>query len=295
MMIVMRHRLLRRLASIFIALMVSLIVSYYLSMSHEYLIPVSALFVMLTSIGNPVYQGVKRFLFLMLIIIALSYLLPPHQMVYQRIYDVSIGAVIGILVNLLVLPRRADSEFRVAMVPVLKSYQIYFNSIIGVIFNRSIEAEQKIKNSQGQLEYQIQQLPSWVNETGFDHRLKKGYQYFLLKTQYIAKILFAMHHAARATFDKETLTTTHDDFYTCVAKINEFFTALITVFELKKLNEGVDDFEQQLRKLDNQFQTMLPINLELLDMENDLVCFYELIYGLNDLRSSLIKLGQALR
>lgn len=295
MMLVIRHSFLRRFASMVAAISIAMIVSHYFALTHEYLVLVTTIFVMLTAVGNPIYQGVKRFLFIIVIVVILSFLLPPHRMVYERVYDVSLGAIIGILANLIVFPRRADSEFRAAMVPVLKTYQLYFDTIVDSVFNRNKNLMTKVATTQAILEYQLQQLPTWVYERGFDIHLKKGYQFFLLKAQHIAKILFAMHHAARYEFDKELLTMMRKPFYQCVEKISGFFNALITVFELQKLKEGVDDFEQQLHDLDKLFRDYLPANLELSEMSDDEVYFYELIYALNDLRTALIKLGQALR
>lgn len=282
----------RRIISLVTAVLVSFIVEYYYSMSHDYLIPITAVFVMLTPIGNLIYHSIKRYVLIVVIVAALSFVFPPHHLIYTRLYDASIGAVIGIVINLLILPRRADDEFRKIILPILKTYEAYFSVVIDSVFEKDIVTLENIKQK---MEYELQQLPDWVYERGFDIGLKRGHQYFVMKLHHVAEILFSMHHATRTPFDEELRTEMHDSMYVCAEKIKFFFKAFITVFELKKLTEGVEDFEQDLHDLDARFQTLIPVNLEVLDMSNEDVAFYALIYGLNDLRKALIKLGQALR
>jgi hypothetical protein len=282
----------RQIISISFALVVGLIVEYFFSMAHDYIIPVTAVFVMLTSVGNPVFQGLKRFVLIALLIIALSLILPPHHMLYSRIYDACLGAIIGIASNLCILPRKADSEFRAALIPILSAYQSYFSAIIDSIFEKD---EHTLEIKKINIELKLQQIPAWVYESGFDLGLQKGHQYFLMKVQQIAGILFAMHHSARCQFDEEVRTVMREPTYICAEKIKIFFSALITVFELRKIKEGVEDFEQQLHELDVKFQSLVPETPELLDMSREDVSFYAIIYALNDLRKALIKLGQALR
>lgn len=282
----------RRITSVLFALLSSLIVEHYYAMSHDYLIPITTIFVMLTPIGNLIYQSIKHYLYMIILVTVVSFILPPHHMIYTRIYDASIGAVIGIVVNMIVLPRRADSEFRRIVLPILNTYQKYFSLLIYSVFEKDIVS---LENQKQQIEVLLQTLPEWVYAKGFDSGLKRGHQYFVMKLHHIAEILFSLQHASRTSFDSEIKTEMRDLVYVCADKIKYFFTAFITVFELKKLTEGVEDFEQDLHELDAKFQTLVPVNLELLDMSNEDVAFYSIIYALNDLRKALIKLGQALR
>jgi hypothetical protein len=287
-----KNDVVRRMLSIGGAFVVACVVEYFFSMSHDYLIPIAAIFVMLTPIGNLVYQGVMRFFLLVVIIVLLSLILPPHQMLYTRVYDASLGAVIGIASNLFVFPRQVDSEFRAAVLPMLKAYKAYFAAIIDSVFEKD---EATLEASKVMVEVQLQAFPDWVYAKGFDLGLKKGHQYFLMKLHQIAEILFAMQHAARCRYDEEVRTIMRQPMMVCADKIKYFFDALITVFELQKLKEGVEDFEDELHNLDVKFQELIPSGGDLLDMTHDDVLFYEIIYTLNDLRRALIRLGQALR
>jgi hypothetical protein len=282
----------RRILSLLLALLSACVVEYFFSFSHDFLIPITTVFVMLTAVGNLIYQSVRRFILIIIFIILLSFILPPHHLLYWRVCDVFLGGLIGIIANLLIFPRRADREFQSAIFAVLNAYETYFMAIIKLIFDKN---KQSIEVQKCAVEYQLQHLPIWVFERGFDMGLQKGHQYFLMKIYQIAEILFAMQHVSRCTFDDEILNTMQEPLIECARRIQMFFKALSTVFELKKLTEGIDDFDTELFALDNKFQTLLPANLELVDMTREEVYFYEIIYDLNDLRHALIKLGQALR
>jgi hypothetical protein len=278
--------------SIVIALLVSYVVEYYFSMSGSYLIPVAAVLVMLTSIGNMIYQGIIRFFLLVIVVVVVSVILPSHHMIYVRLYDVCLGALIGIACNFFIFPRRADREFRDSVLAILRAYEAYFVSLMNSIFEKD-EVTLEIKKIE--VEYQLQQFPNWVYAKGFDVGLKEGHQYFLMKLFHVAEILFAMQNAVRCRYDVEVVEVMRESVMICADKVKTFFNALITVFELKKLKEGVEDFEEQLHDLDTRFQTLIPTHVNLLDMSQDDVLFYEIIYTLNDLRKALMKLGQALR
>jgi hypothetical protein len=289
---VARVNLIRHALSMLIALLVAFIINFYFSISHEYLIPLAAIIVMLTSVGNLIYQGLKRFLLLIVITIILSVIFASTSHLYARIGDICIGAVIGIVINLGVLPRRSDIEFRAALLPLLKAYSIYVVSIVDLLVQKN---KKEIEAQKINIEFQLQELPTWVYAKGFDSGLKKGHQYFLMKTYQVSEILFSMHNIARNNFDNNIIKKVREPLQECAQCAHKFFNALQTVFELKRLTHGVDDFDSELAKLERKFNSLIPPNMELLDLPNQLVNFYEFIYALKDLRNALIKLGQALR
>ena len=288
----LNREMIRRVISIAVAIIIALIVERYYSLTHLFLIPLTAIIVMLTPVGSYIYFGILRLLGVVILVGLLTLLLPPHAMVYDRLYDVYLGGVIGVVINMLILPRRIDAEFRSAMLPLLKSYEDYFSAIVLFLFEKN---NALIEQKKLQIEQQLQQLPTWVYSRGFDVGLKKGHQYFLMKVQHIAEILFAMHHVARVTNDEELLESMREPVDICAQRIRIFFQALITVFELKKLSEGIEDFEVELFELDRKFQAMMPVTLELLDISREDVSFYGFIYSLSDLRKALLRLAQALR
>ena len=128
---------LKRGISFAVSLLLALIVEYYFSFSHEYLVVITAVFVMFSQIGNVVMQGLQRLLLVVLLVILFTWIFNRSGNLYPRIYDVAMGGAIGIAVNLFILPRKADKEFRTAILPLLRAYENYFNAIAPPIMQTS--------------------------------------------------------------------------------------------------------------------------------------------------------------
>lgn len=266
---------------------------YYFSLSHDLLIPLTAIFVMITPVGNSIYHGIKRLLLILLIVMVGSLILQSYHALYARLYDVCIGAIIGIIVNLVVFPRQVDRAFRLAILPILNAYKTYFIAVMDSLFKKEEESSiQKIL-----LETELQHFPHWVYARGFDAGLKKGHQYFVMKMYHVAEILFALQHAARCSFDEEIYQAMHEPLSRCTTQITGYFDALISVFELKKITGGIDVEEaaRLLRELDEKFKSLLPKQLGWLDMAREDIAFYAVLTVLDDLQQALIKLGEAVR
>lgn len=280
----------RYMISLIIALIVSIIINYYWAESACLLIPLTAMYTMQTSIGNPLYQGMKKLLLVIVIIAAASLLVYSLQVFYEMTHDVLIGAAIGIAANLFLLPRKADTEFREKIRPVIKEFNDYFSLIIDQLLQQT---NGKFNNAT--MENALLKLPDWVYERGFNSALQIGYQFFLMKVEQISDVLFSMHHLARYQYDKELIAKIRPTLLQYVEHVNQFFTAVVTVLELKKLSEEPSDLEHELITLQKQFFAVVPSSLELLDMRRDYVYLAAFIYDLKDLRTLLLKLGEALR
>lgn len=225
-------------------------------------------------------------------------LLPAQSgdVMYARLYDVSMGAIIGILTNLVIFPTRADDEFRNNVIPVLKAYSSYLTAIIELLFQHNNEnAETQQVLVEDTLQTQSAFFPVWVYERGFSYALRPGHRHFLVMTERVAQILYSMHHIARHKFEPEFLKQFHDTVYNYLRQANNIFQALTQVLNLNKLTEGVSDLNEELIALEKKFLEVVPVSLELLDLSNDYVYFAALIADLKDLRASLVSLGQALR
>lgn len=282
----------RQIIRMTIAMLFAFLVEYLFARAHIFLVPIATCCVMLTSTGNVLYQGLKQFAVLMVALILLSFIFPLPSMLYERLYDVCLGAGIGVLCGVLIFPRKVDKDFRTVLIPLLTAYKNYFSAIMVQLYSQDKKngAAEKIE-----IESCLQSLPVWVYEKGFDVGLSKGHQYFLMKIVHIAEILFSLHQHARCEFDSELLNDMRGTINACAEKINLFFDALLTVFELKKLIQGVDDFEAEYQALEQAFQKYMPMSLDLFQCNKQDMHFYAIIYAIADLRKALIKLGQALR
>src|SRR5690606_42096444 len=103
------------------ALCISIIVNHYIAKTAYYLMPLTTLYVMQTSAGNALYQGIQRLILVVLLIATAALLLTSIEFFYDTAHDVLMGAIIGITANSLLLPRRVDNAFREKIFPVLQT------------------------------------------------------------------------------------------------------------------------------------------------------------------------------
>jgi hypothetical protein len=280
----------RYVISLLVALALSLVANYYLGETTFFLIPLTTLFVMQTSIGNSFYQGMQKLILLLLIIAVISLMIYSHAFFYSMSRDVCVGAAIGIIARLVILPEKPATEFREEIFPVIKTLNTYFSTIIDQLLQHDIKASNNIA-----LEQSLLQLPDWVYQPGFNSALKTGYRFFLSNVEKIADILMSMHHLSRYEYEKELVAKIRPVLLQYVDNVNIFFNSVITVLELKKLSEEPSDLSHEMAELQKQLFTIVPANLELLDMRRDYVYLAEFIYNLKDLRKLLLKMGEALR
>jgi hypothetical protein len=280
----------RYFISMTIALIISLVVGYFYAQINELWVMLTAIYVMQTSIGSEFYQGVKRFLVISLLVFIAAIVMYSMRFFYQVMHDVIMGAVIGILANMFIFPRRADKEFRAAILPVVRSYNDYFTAIIDLLIQKNTQ-----DRGNAVLENHLQALPDWVYVVGFDGGLQAGYRFFLMKLEQMSNVLFAMHHLARYEYEKELIAKIREPLLQCAEHVNQFFIAMITVLELEKVTEKVSGLEEEIAELEKQFQIVVPLSLELLDMKPDYVYLAEFVYYFKDLRRILLKMDEALR
>ncbi len=282
----------RHTVRIFCALVASLVVNYYLASTKEAWLPLATLIVMLTPTGSALYQGLWRFFLLSSAVIIVSLIFSPIRSLYMRMYDVVLGAVIGIAFNVILFPDKVDIEFRNAFVPILRSYSLYFSSLVSLLLDKnSIDAEKEKVN----VEEKLMKLPAWVYEAGFDLTLQKGYRYFFMKVGQIGEILFAMHHLARFTYPDNLLNTIREPLLQCIVRVEQFIAAIITVLELKKLSVKIIDFDLELAEIESQFKEIVSSAMDSVSPSTDLLYLTEFIYNLQELRNALLRLTQTLR
>lgn len=136
----------RRLLRIFLALSIAVCVDFFYAKTPEHWVIISALLVMTTLTGSALLQGLIRFAVLFVMVSVGVLLFSDAQLLYAHCYDVTLGAVIGILVNVMVLPDRVGVEFRRAIIPVLKAYRDYVSAIIELILKNDLSNAEKVRN-----------------------------------------------------------------------------------------------------------------------------------------------------
>jgi hypothetical protein len=245
---------------------------------------------MQTSIGNSFYQGMLRFILILIVISIPAVVLRSMHFLYIEMHDALIGSMIGIACNILILPRQADKEYRELVGPIVQSYNLYFQMIVAQLCQTSPKGE-----GNALLEAQLIKLPDWVYARGFDSGLQPSYRYFLIKLEQISDMLFAMHQIARIEYEEELIERLRFPLQRCAIKVTQFFDSIVDVFALKKITDEIDDFGEDIIALEKQFDEAVPLSLEVLDIKRDYVALAEFIYYLKDLRDDLLRLAEALR
>lgn len=283
----------RHVTRILCALCIAFIINYYLAGEKQgWLLPLSTVIVMLTATGSAVYQGLWRFLFLSSIVTIASLIFSPAHLLYIRMYDVVLGALIGLFANTTILPDRVDSECRNAFIPILKSYSAYFSALVILLLDKNTMAAEKKKIN---VEKQLQKLPAWVYEVGFDLTLQKGYRYFFMQVGHIGEILFSMHHVARYSFPVELLHSIREPLIKCIARVEQLMNGLTARLALEKLSEEIFDFAVELAEIEEKCNMVVPTTLKAHEMSADYIYLMEFIYDLQELRRALLRLTEALR
>jgi hypothetical protein len=281
----------RHLFRFFIALSIALIINHY-SFTQQWWLPLATFFVMLTKTGSAIYQGILRYVLMLLLVGGGSWLWGGVELMHLRTYDITLGAVLGVFINTLVLPDRIDISFRKSVVPVLEKLNTYFQSTVDLLLRLPGKDADKEKLM---VEQALKKLPVWVFEAGFDLALQKGYRYFVMKVSEASEILFAMHHLARYSFSNELLDVISDSLVASTQKSERFFAALINGLNLKNGTNEVVDFHQEIETMQDNFKKAVPVNLLVLDVSKEYVYLIEFIYHLREFQDILIKMAEALR
>jgi len=238
--------------------------------------------------------------FIIGIVFGMLILLPlkPLNFLSARLYDVALGAGIGLLVNLIILPARAEVEFRKTIIPVLNAYADYFAAILGLLLQKestTVVAEQEKIKVEKQLQATAAFFPIWVYEPGLSIAFRQGHRHFLIMIERVGQILFSLHHIARHSFDPLLLQELEQPLIAYLYQAEKILIALTVVLNLGKLSTGVSDLSEEMIQLNGAFNNAVPLTLELIDMSEDYILCAALIADLNDMRMTLIRLGQALR
>ena len=214
---------------------------------------------------------------------------------FAQFYDITFGAIIGILANIIIFPRRVDVKFRMEISPIFKLYSDYLVAIVNFLFREQdagrIADEQKIK-----LKQKLQVcFPFWVYESGLSVAWRRGHRHFLLMFERVTQILFSLHQAARHSIDKDMLKLFYVPVMNYVEQVQFIFTALNEVLSLKQITEGISDLAEEMHAIEKTYQTVIPVSLELIDLSENYIQLMQIVQDLRDLRFALLQLAVALR
>ncbi len=238
---------------------------------------------------------------LMVALIMLLMLVPfllNGNILFDRLHDVVLGGAIGMVAGLIIFPGRADVDFRVGVIPVLRAYSLYLTAITELLFQAEHAAQNAdLKKVIIEKALQSRQIffPSWVYEKGFPASLRAGHRHFLMRVEQLGQVLFAMNYAARYAVTPALLDKFRAPLLKCVEDFKSTITDLITVLNKAELTTVSAAFADDVIFLENKFESEMAMPFELAETSPDYMHMISFIYGLKDLQEITGKLEESLR
>jgi hypothetical protein len=219
------------------------------------------------------------------------------NILFDRLHDVVLGGVIGMVAGLVIFPGRPDVDFRKGVIPVLRAYHLYITAITALFFqeeNATIDVDNKKAAIENALQSRQVFFPAWVYEKGFNISLREGHRHFLIRVEQMGQVLFAMNFTARYAVTPALLEKFRQPILKCVEDYKTIITDLITVLHKAELTTVNSAFAEDLTYLDNKFETEMAMPFELAETSPDYMHIASFIYGLRDLQTITAKLEDSL-
>src|SRR5579863_575931 len=208
----LKYSFMRAALSIGCAVFIAAFVNYYCSFSQEYWLILAAFFAGTTR-AAPLRQAIYSFLFIVIAMLIFSFLLflikpsitsaQAMQILNNRMLDIMIGTIIGVLSGRLIFPVKLAQEFCRGLIPLLQALKNYLDVYADSLFANK---NNFLAEKQEQIEKNLQGIyPEWAYETGFNPGLRAGFRFFLVKLDYIVEIFFAMNYLANGKIDASLL------------------------------------------------------------------------------------------
>lgn len=233
------------------------------------------------------------------IILFLTIIYPERSLTLAqaRVYDTILGAVIGITVSLFVLPNRTDALFRQQLTEIYQRLLEYLEAITILLTEQSSVEDLVNKKRLTKLSLQVGQntFPDWIYEKGFDHHLRKGYRFFLMKTERIAEILFSLHHIGRHPLHSEILLELKPYLQACSKRAHLALEAIIATLALNRPASGIPDFMVEQETLEKAYKSLTSSTVNPLSTNSEEILLAAMIYHFKYLNITLLQLAESLR
>jgi hypothetical protein len=229
----------------------------------------------------------------------------PSPLISDRMLNVLIGAVIGMMTRKIVFPANFDREFSAGVVSLLRVLVTYTQALTDSFlqqhgnngapfhFDARRMAEQKI-HIEKILQAREEAYPEWVYETGFNPGLRSGCRFFLVNLERATEAFFSMNYWASRHANVLLLENLTEHIINTMQRNQELLSILMDYFENKTLKKMQSDFTSDVVELEKALHREVPANLELLDISPDYVILTAFVRDIRDLRESLLQLVMAL-
>jgi len=287
----------RRAISGALAVLIALWVAHYYSFSHEGWLVITAFLVSQTTRGTPLKQSMIYFFGMVLL--AMVFSITDVAFIRERVMDVVLGGVIGIVFGQLLFPVNSYAEFSRGMLPLMEALISYSQSLQQSFVSHP-HNWQALGEKKGQIEKILSSRPNyypeWVYEVGFNPALRAGFRFFLIHIEYVCELFFSMHYLMGMGIDAELLSELSAEMTTVVQKNEALLHIMQNYFVTGHFKEVTSnaDFTSDMVALEKTLNDVTPGNLDLLNLSTDYITLAALIRDLKDLRGILLQLFMAL-
>ena len=232
---------------------------------------------------------------LLIAAILLVAILSPYDssmVVYNRVHDITTGALVGTLIGLLILPERIEVIFRNNIVAILTLYSSFFSMIIAKILQDEYSPLEEKKLMSAMMQ-SPRNTPDWVYHSAFNPGLKKSYCYFLSTVIQVSDALFSLHYISKLLSTeivmpldqviKQYSKTTQQLFDLIISKMKD---------ESLVIDFSTSDFSNDVIELEKQLQEHFPMSLEFLSVSKESAFLAAYVRDLRELRMTLIRLAE---
>ncbi len=258
---------------------------YYGMIGFVFVIGAQTLF-LTRQLEFPLEKAVIFFLFGVLF----GTLAPEKFPIYQRLIDVLLGFVIGLSCSLLVVPFRLEQEFCEGVVAVLHALNEYSSHLRKRIelFSENTAAAKSDADLSLLLKRQAG-YPEWVFEVGFNPGLRGGFRFFLVNLDRVTELFMSIdYHVSQAS--PALLQQISVSMNDAVKKNQELLEIMQKYFAENHLQQSASDYTSDIVELEKRLNSIVPANIELLDISADNLYLTAIVRDIKDLRGILLQL-----
>lgn len=212
----------------------------------------------------------------------------------DRIHDITLGAIVGLIVNLLVFPDQVDKKFQQNSIAYYQVLEIFFAEILRRFL--SPMKEQPIQALSPVFSAQYSLLPFWALQPGFNPRLRKSHHYFLSNSIQLTETLFSLDALSTLVVDPAMLEIFRIPLEKYTKNTHELFKVLLAKLENKSnidIQFVSEDFMTEIVELENIFKEKVSPSLEALSLTKEYIDLADFIRDLKAIRLILIRLVES--
>jgi hypothetical protein len=186
----------------------------------------------------------------------------------------------------------AYHKFRHALIPIFDGLAIFSGEMQAALASKQIDALPSfivLMTGWHQTCY-----PEWVFRRDFNRHLRAGFRYVLVHLNEVIDAFLSLDYHLHKIADDELLQELSSNLVDAISK-NQLLINLITdFFAGKPLDQNHANLTSDITELHNVTRSILPQEVELLDLNTDYIHISAIVHDVVDIRTILLKILTAL-